>query len=292
EVRAAYRTLAETQRSYEIQEESARLAERRVESTQLLLELGRARTRDRLEAETARLTARNAVTAALVDHALARLALERDVGTLRVDAQGWWDPTPARSTRQAAQADAGHPPGARSEAAPGADGPRATETTDSGFPAAAPPLRPAASGLAAPPTRTAPAPVVRKRPAIRAAPLPSSASARPSTPTQPTPLKPGVVKPGGVEPGGAAPRPQPNPARGVPKPVLAEPAGGRPAGGLPAAPASRAWPAPSQPAPSQPAPSQPARLQPAPKPHTDPASAGGLPPPAVRPGRSGSVGTR
>lgn len=90
EVRNAYRSLAEAKRSFEIQKESLRLAERRVESTQLLLELGDAKTRDRLDAETSLVRARDAVTAALVDHVLARMGLERDVGTLRVDAQGMW----------------------------------------------------------------------------------------------------------------------------------------------------------------------------------------------------------
>jgi len=91
EVRDAYRTLAESLRSYVIQQQSLKLAERRVDSTQELLADGRAKIRDRLEAETALVRARNAVTAALVDHALARLGLERDVGTLRVDAKGMWE---------------------------------------------------------------------------------------------------------------------------------------------------------------------------------------------------------
>ncbi len=90
QVREAYRNLAEAARSFEIQKQSVHLAERRVESTQLLLELGTAQTRDRLEAEAALVRARNALTAALVDHALARLALERDLGMLRVDAKGMW----------------------------------------------------------------------------------------------------------------------------------------------------------------------------------------------------------
>ena len=96
EVRDAYRTLLESLRSYTIQQQSLKLAERRVDSTQELLADGRAKIRDRLDAESSLVRARNAVTAALVDHTLARLALERDVGTLRVDARGMWsDPTPS-----------------------------------------------------------------------------------------------------------------------------------------------------------------------------------------------------
>jgi outer membrane protein TolC len=98
EVRDAYRALAQAQRSFEIQVQSLHLAEQRVESTQLLLARGDAKTRDRLDAEDALVAARDAVTAALVDHVLARLTVERDVGTLSVDAAGMWAdeaPTPA-----------------------------------------------------------------------------------------------------------------------------------------------------------------------------------------------------
>ncbi len=105
DVRDAYRVIAEAERSYEIQQVSVELAERRVESTQILLEVGRAQTRDRLESEDALVRARNAATAALVDQALARLSLERDVGTLRVDAEGMWqtggNPPPACVVKEA-----------------------------------------------------------------------------------------------------------------------------------------------------------------------------------------------
>lgn len=88
EVRTALRSLEEAARSYAIQLEGVRLAERRVESTRLLLEAGQAQTRDVLDAENDLVEARNALTGALVDHAVARLELERAVGTLRVDGEG------------------------------------------------------------------------------------------------------------------------------------------------------------------------------------------------------------
>ena len=90
EVRDARRRLELARRSYEIQARGVELAERRVESTDLLLEAGQASTRDRLEAEDALVRARNALTRALVDHAIARLVLELDVGILEVTADGGW----------------------------------------------------------------------------------------------------------------------------------------------------------------------------------------------------------
>lgn len=256
EVRDAYRTVEEARRSYEIQQESSRLAERRVESTQLLLELGQARTRDRLDAETSRLQARNAVTAALVDHALARLALERDVGTLRVDAEGWWtltqpqdaapagaatfDPTGAAApTLNAAQADttaeaATPAPATRPAARRSATTSIPAPTPADEFPA--PAAGPVGVAPAAPASATAAAPTIRKRAPIRAAPLP-----------------------------------------GAPKPSTA--------------PSRRAVPAPVQPAPVQPAQAEPP--QPAARPAgTSPAPSNGLPPPTVSPRRSGTVGSR
>ncbi len=188
EVRDAYRTLAEAARSYEIQRESARLADRRVESTQLLLELGRALTRDRLDAETARLVARNAVTAALVDHALSRLALERDVGTLAVDAKGLWDP---------------QPPASRSQ-----PGPAPTEAGQ------AAPVPGAASAARAPASQ--PAPAIRpgrKRPTLRAAPLPAAAGGFP-----PAVRAPAVRAP--------ATAPAPTPRRKEPAPPAKRPSSG------------------------------------------------------------------
>ncbi len=90
EVREAWRDLAEAARSIPIQREGLRLAERRVESTQMLLEGGTATIRDRLEAENARVSSANALTRVLVDHVLVRLEVERAAGILAVDADGDW----------------------------------------------------------------------------------------------------------------------------------------------------------------------------------------------------------
>jgi outer membrane protein TolC len=74
--------------SFKIQRESVVLAERRVESTALRLNAGRADTRDVLEAEEALLDSRNAATNSLVDYQLALLALYRDAEHLEVVEEG------------------------------------------------------------------------------------------------------------------------------------------------------------------------------------------------------------
>lgn len=88
QVRQAWRALQEAKESYEIQRRSLALAERRVDSTTLLLRAGRASTRDLLEAQSALLEAQNSLTNVLVDHTVARLQLWRDIGTLTVDPEG------------------------------------------------------------------------------------------------------------------------------------------------------------------------------------------------------------
>jgi outer membrane protein TolC len=87
-VREAYRGLEQARQSYEIQQRSVALAQRRVESTQLLLQAGRASQRDVLESQSALVQAQNSLTRALVDHTVAGLQFQRDVGTLRVDREG------------------------------------------------------------------------------------------------------------------------------------------------------------------------------------------------------------
>jgi outer membrane protein TolC len=88
DVRQAHRRLQQARESYDIQKRSVTLAERRVESTRLLLQAGRVEQRDLLDAEADLLQARNALTAALVEHTIARLQFARDLGTLRVDEKG------------------------------------------------------------------------------------------------------------------------------------------------------------------------------------------------------------
>ncbi|MCC6408592.1 MAG: TolC family protein [Planctomycetes bacterium] len=74
--------------AWRIQKNAVALAERRVESTRLNLDAGRAATRDLLEAQEALLEAQNAATQALIDFQLAKLALWRDLELVRVEDQG------------------------------------------------------------------------------------------------------------------------------------------------------------------------------------------------------------
>jgi len=90
DVRQAYRDLEEAAERYRIQKNSLELAEMRVESTKLLLDAGRAITRDLLEAQNALLQAQNNITEALVDYAIAKLSFYRDVGILQVRPDGMW----------------------------------------------------------------------------------------------------------------------------------------------------------------------------------------------------------
>ncbi len=96
DVRRAYRQLQEYAERYRTQKNSLTLSETRVESTTFLLQAGRVTTRDLLESQDALLGAQNSVTAALVDHAIAKLSFFRDIGVLQVRPDGFWEePAPA-----------------------------------------------------------------------------------------------------------------------------------------------------------------------------------------------------
>lgn len=91
DVRQAYRDLEEAAQRYRIQKNSLELAEKRVESTGLLLQAGESTTRDLLESQDALLDAQNSVTAALVSHVIAKLSFFRDIGILQVMPDGMWE---------------------------------------------------------------------------------------------------------------------------------------------------------------------------------------------------------
>ena len=88
--RNALRGLLQARESYAIQSQAVRLAARRVASTQLFLDAGRAEIRDVLEAREALVSAQNALTAALVSYRVAELQLQRDMDLLEVDEKGLW----------------------------------------------------------------------------------------------------------------------------------------------------------------------------------------------------------
>jgi outer membrane protein TolC len=91
DVRSAYRQLQEYAERYKTQKNSLELSETRVESTSFLLQAGRVTTRDLLDSQDALLGAQNNVTAALVDHAIAKLSFFRDIGILQVRPDGMWE---------------------------------------------------------------------------------------------------------------------------------------------------------------------------------------------------------
>ncbi len=91
DVRNGLSRLREAREGIAIQAKSTVLAGRRVQSTNLFLEAGRAEIRDLLEAQEALVTAQNALTAALVAYRINELGLQRDLGVLEVDHRGLWE---------------------------------------------------------------------------------------------------------------------------------------------------------------------------------------------------------
>jgi len=90
-VRDAYRELNKAAQTYQIQMNSLKLAQKRVESSSLLLEAGRLTTRDLLDSQDDLLRAQNELTAALVGHIIAKLNFFRDIGVLQVRPDGMWE---------------------------------------------------------------------------------------------------------------------------------------------------------------------------------------------------------
>lgn len=90
QMRNALRNLLQARESRIIQSQAVNLATRRVKSTELFLQAGRAEIRDVLEAREAMVSAQNALTAALVTYRVAELELQRDMDALEVDEKGNW----------------------------------------------------------------------------------------------------------------------------------------------------------------------------------------------------------
>jgi outer membrane protein TolC len=89
-IRNQLRTLLESRESLKIQAQSVVVAEKRVRSSTLFLEAGRIQIRDLLEAQDALLEAQNSLTSAIVSYRIAELALQRDLGLLKVNEKGLW----------------------------------------------------------------------------------------------------------------------------------------------------------------------------------------------------------
>src|SRR6185295_5070504 len=90
DLRTDLRTLDASRQSYEIQNRAKDLADRRVESSELSLQAGRIQVRDVVDAQTARVQAYNAATAALVEYHLTRMQLLLDLGLLKTAKEKFW----------------------------------------------------------------------------------------------------------------------------------------------------------------------------------------------------------
>lgn len=90
DVRSRLRDLLEAREGLRIQETAARLAESRVKNTRLLLDAGRAQTRDLLDAQEDLVAAQDDLTNALISYRIAELELQRDMGILQVTEDGLW----------------------------------------------------------------------------------------------------------------------------------------------------------------------------------------------------------
>jgi outer membrane protein TolC len=93
QVRTAYRRTEEARQRYEIERESYELANLRSKNTLLLLQYERANTRDVLDAQEDLLDAKNAMTKAVIDYAIAGLEFFRDTGTMKIKPDGMWEHT-------------------------------------------------------------------------------------------------------------------------------------------------------------------------------------------------------
>ncbi|MBP5638013.1 MAG: TolC family protein [Victivallales bacterium] len=84
------RDLLEHRESVIIQLQAVKLAERRVKSTDLLLQAGRAELRDLLESQSALLAAQNSLYASVVSYRVNELEFQRTLGVLEVTGDGVW----------------------------------------------------------------------------------------------------------------------------------------------------------------------------------------------------------
>ena len=66
------------------------VAQKRVRSSNLFLEAGRAEIRDLLEAQESLFSAENALIEAVINYRNAELQLQADMGVLQVNDQGLW----------------------------------------------------------------------------------------------------------------------------------------------------------------------------------------------------------
>ena len=90
EVQTSHRRMTEARQRYQIARKSAELAKKRTANTLLLLQYGRASTRDTLDAREDYLDSKIAETEALVDYAIAGMDFFRDTEIMKIKPDGMW----------------------------------------------------------------------------------------------------------------------------------------------------------------------------------------------------------
>ena len=91
EVSLAYRNLTEAMHRYEVQSAALELAQKRLESTSLLLQYNRTSSRRILNAQDDLFDARNDAAEALTDYTIATLNFYSATGVLQVKPDGMWE---------------------------------------------------------------------------------------------------------------------------------------------------------------------------------------------------------
>jgi outer membrane protein TolC len=91
QVREDWRNLDQARQTYEISRIAVGINESRVEEQELRRELGQGTALDLVDAQNALTAQRNALTRALIDHTINRLALWRDMGILFIKEDGQWE---------------------------------------------------------------------------------------------------------------------------------------------------------------------------------------------------------
>jgi outer membrane protein TolC len=90
DIERGLRTLEQRRQNYRIQKNALELANRRVDSTAMMLKAGRGEVRDVVDSQDAQVQAQNAVTSALVNYQVSRLTLMLDIGALETDTPKFW----------------------------------------------------------------------------------------------------------------------------------------------------------------------------------------------------------
>jgi outer membrane protein TolC len=91
QVRSGYRSLVAARALYENKVEAWKVAKIRVESNDLFMQSGRSSMRDILEAESALLSARNALCSSIIDWKMCDLSLKNSMGVFTVNSDGVWE---------------------------------------------------------------------------------------------------------------------------------------------------------------------------------------------------------